>query len=1114
MQFIAFNHRRRGARGILPKTVRIMQLTTALLLGICLQAVATGSAQTVTFSGKDVPMEKVFTVIKQQTGYFVSYKSGQLSKAKPVTVQGENMPLVQFLNEVFRNQQLDYSIEENTIFIKWKKEIYQITPLESISGTLSPPADINLSGRVTNEQQEPLEGVSVTVKGAQNGTTTNADGRFLLSVPSANNVELVFSFVGFEAQTVKVRAQTVFNIVMKAFVAGLDDVVVTALGVGKQKNSITYATQSIDVDQVTKVKDPSFMNALSGKVAGAIITKGNFGPGSSTRILLRGDKSFIGNSEPLYVVNGAPMYGKSDLLSNINPEDIESIQVMKGASAAALYGSQAANGVLFITTKKGRNNRAQVSLASQATLESAVDLPKLQTGYGRTIPSQNDSWGDKITNGSDSHLKEFFQTGVTLVNSLSVSGGNEQAQVYLSYANTDAKGILPENNLVRNNFTIRGTTQLLDKKLTLDGSVNYTNQKVYGQNSEGGYSALPGIYSFPVDDDFSKYNKNNFEVWDPVRMIYAQNWPYIRNETFPNQNPYWVQKRNQRDFFRNHSITSFTAKYKITNWLDIQGRGIYDKIDDRSESRDYATTQATVAGPNGGYGTSVSGTSYFYSDILLIANKELASNFSLSATLGASQAKTKSNGMSLSSTVQTSLLYPNYFSVYALNGLFNKSESFRRTLNRAIFGNVTLSYLNRLYLDVTTRSEWSSSVSQAYAYPSIGLSYIAINKPHNESVGMSYLKVRASYAEVGNSLPFGIENWAPPYSLSNNGNINPRGSLPFFDGTDTINLKPERTKSLEFGTDLRLLKDKLQIGLTYYRATTFDQVFQIQAPAGAGATNFWINGGVIRNVGIEGTVSYRILDNNLRWNASLNFSQNKNTIRELSELLKADYFALGGSYRTVSLYLTRPKDGQHGSYGDMFGKVYERDEQGNIVFGTNGIPKITSSFDHYLGNANPEFLAGFNNSFEYKSVSLSFLIDSRFGGKIFNRTEQWLDYKGLSKRTGEARDNGGVMFADKLINAKDFYLNQTGAGAGGAADGNIYDITNIRLREVSVGYTFNQIRAFRLNLSEDRRNLFFLYKNATLDHEIIASTSQTLEGIASFTMPSIRSFGINLTATF
>ncbi|MBX3238318.1 MAG: SusC/RagA family TonB-linked outer membrane protein [Chitinophagaceae bacterium] len=1082
-----------------------MKLTAILLLTVLLNVQAEGYSQ-ISIHKRQVSLQKVFWEIKKQSGYNILYRYELIENVSPVSVDIRNASVSEALNECLKQTNLSFEIWDQTIIIKRR------IPFTLNHSPVVEQPPVKVSGKVVDESGNGVA-ASVVVKGSGKGTTTNSEGYFELEDIDENSV-LVITGVGIE--DVEFRLEGRKNILIKATtkVTSQSEIVVTALGIGKDRKSITYATQSVDADEVTKVKDPSFMNALAGKVSGAIITKGNFGPGSPTKILLRGDKSFIGNSEPLYVIDGAPMYGGSALLANMNPEDIESMQVMKGASAAALYGSQAANGVLLITTKKGKNKGVQVNVSSQATLENAVDLPELQTNYGRTIPAQNDSWGEKVTNGSDSHLKEFFKTGLTLVNGLSVSGGNEQAQVYMSYANTDAKGIMPENNLSRNNFTIKGSTQLLNKKLTLDGSVNYTNQKVYGQNSAGGYSALPGIYSFPVDDDFSKYNEDNFEVWDPVRQMYVQNWAYNRNETFPNQNPYWVQKRNQRESFRDNSITSFTAKYKFTNWLNLQARGIYNKIDDKFESRDYASTYATVAGANGGYGTSTSSTTYFYSDVLLTSNKNLGDDFSLSVTLGASETKTKANGLSVSSTVPTSLTYPNYFSIYALNGLFNKSEYLRRTLSRAIFGNVTLGYLDKLYLDVTARKEWSSTISQAYSYPSIGLSYLAINYPYKESLGISYLKFRASYAEVGNSLPFGIQSWSPPYTLDNSGNINPRGSLPFFDGADTTNLKPERTKSYELGADLRLLNDKLGINLTWYSATTFDQVFQIQAPAGAGATNFWINGGTIRNEGIEGTVSYKILDGRFQWTTALNFSYNKNTIREISTLLNADYFVLGGSYREVQLFLTRPKDGKYGSYGDMYGKIYERDEHGDFVLGNDGLPKITGTFDYYLGNANPKFLAGLNNSFSYKNILLSFLVDSRFGGKVYNRTEQWLDYKGLSKRTGEARDNGGVEINGSLVDAKAFYMNQTGAGAGGAAEGNLYDVTNVRLRELSLGYSFNQIRAFRLNLSLVGRNLFFFYKKAPFDPEIAASTSQTAEGISSFTMPAVRSFGLNLTATF
>ena len=1091
------------------KFLLVMKLTIVFLTTTFLQISLAGYGQKITLSEKNASIEQIFRQIRSQTGYDILCDADLIKVAQPNAKHVKVGSLLLALVKCLNGQPFTYTIKNNTVIVQRKPIILSLTQ--------APPGIIK--GKVSDNKGITLPAVTVKLEGASTQTTvTDANGNYSFTNLSAGNYSLTFTYLGFTRTrrevSLKDGQESIIDISLLEEVGGLAEVVVTALGIGKDPKSITYATQNIVAEELTRVKDVSFVNSLAGKVAGAVITKGNFGPGSATKILMRGDKSFTSNSEPLYVVDGAPMFGGSNLLANINPEDIESIQVMKGASAAALYGSQAANGVVLVTTKKGKAGIARVDFSSNFTTESAIDLPELQTNYGQTDIRFNDSWGPKITNGSDKHLKEFFKPGTTAVNSLSVSNGNEFVQIYLSYANTNAKGILPDNDLNRHNLTTKLTTQLLNKKLSLDASVNYTNQKVYNQNAAGGYSALPGIYSFPTGDDFSKYSGSNFEVWDATRAMYVQNWPYIRNETFPNQNPYWVQKRNLTDNFIDQTVSSLTAKYKINNWLTVQGRGIYDKIANPTESRTYATTQATVAGPNGGYALGKNDNEYFYSDLLLTGNTLLNDSFSLTTTLGASNTKTKSTGLSVSSTVPTSLTYPNYFSIFALNGLFNKSESSISTLSQAIFGNAVIGFKEKIYLDVTARNEWSSTVSQSFFYPSAGLSYVLLNKPSSKTKGLTFAKLNGSYAEVGKTLPFGIESSAPPYSLDNSGNIIGRGALPYFSGKDTINLQPERTKSFEFGADLRFLGDRLSVNLTYYRATTFDQVFQIQAPAGAGATNFWINGGTIRNQGVEGIISLRSNFGQVNWTSSINFSGNKNQIRELSDLLNADYFALGGSYREASLFLTRPKNGEYGSYGDLFGKVYLKDASGNYIIGTNGLPTVSANFDNYVGNANSNYLAGFNNSFSYKKVSASFLIDGRFGGKVYNRTEQWLDYKGLSKRTGDARDNGGVNFQGKMIDTKAFYMNQTGSGAGGAVSGNLYDVTNIRLRELAVGYNFPKIKGVNLNLSLVGRNLFFFYKNAPFDPEIAASTSQTAEGISSFTMPSVRSFGLNLNAKF
>ncbi len=991
---------------------------------------------------------------------------------------------------------------------------------------------LTVSGNVVDSQTgEALPYVNIIVKDATLGTTTDVNGNYSIEVPTPD-VILVYSFIGYVAQNISVNGRSNIDISLVPDIVGLGEVVITALGVEKGAKSLTYATQNISGEEMNKVKDPNFMNTLAGKAAGVVITAGGGGPGSSSRILLRGNKSIMGNNSPLYVIDGVPMnnatgrqsgglYGNfdgGDAISNINPEDIQSVQILQGASAAALYGSEAANGVILITTKKGRKGVAKIEFSSTSTFQNPIGLPQLQTTYGQSDPNLNDSWGSKISNGSDRHLKEFFKTGETYINAVSVSNGNDLGQFYMSYANTQDKGIVPENHLTKHNFTLRGTTQLLNNHLSLDASVNYINQKVYNRPQAGFYfSPIFPLYSFPTGDDWSKYSGNNFEVWDPVRQMNVQNWPYIRNETLSSQNPYWIQKRDQNDLFRNRSISSFTAKYKFFDWLQIQARTTYDRVEDSYEQRVSASTEPISAGINGGYVTNKSNTEQLYSDVLLIGNKNISNKISVSGTLGVSGTRNDYSSISLSSTVATSLSYPNYFSVYALNGQFNKSESKTSMLNQAAFGNLTFGFNEKLFLDMTGRNEWSSTVTQSFFYPSIGLSYIMVDGQENEGI-VSYAKLRASYAEVGNSLPFGVANNAPPYSLDNAGNVNGRNAMPYFNGTEIVELKPERSKSYEFGTDFRFFQDKLSLNLTYYNATTFDQVFQIQAPAGSGAANFWINGGTILNKGVEAILSYNSSLGKIKWISTVTFSRNKNQIRELSDLLNNDRFVLNSynSTRLVALFLTRPEDGKYGSYGDMFGKVYQKDENGNILTDSNsGLPLLSTTADQFIGNANPDFLAGFNNTFTYKNVSLSFLIDGRFGGGVASSTERWLDYKGLSERTAIARDNGGVMVDGKLIDAKEYFYNQTGAGSQGAVSEYFFDATNIRLRELSIGLRLPKFSNVitDINLSLVGRNVLFFYKKAPFDPEVSINASNGLQGIEAYNLPSTRSFGLSLRIT-
>lgn len=1113
------------------KNLLIMKLFIVLLLATGLQVTAKPSdAQDVTISGSNMPLRQVFSEIRKQTDCQFFYNDELLQSARPVSIHVQNAPVTYVLDLCFKNQPLTYMVVGKTIVVKHKKEM-QVLGISTLQPTPPPPPD-TIKGHVTDAQGNPLVGVTVKVKDGSQGTVTDGNGVFALKV--GDNAVLEVSYIGFETQDIPTNGQSNLDIQMRASLAGLNEIVVTALGIEKSSKGLTYATQNISSKELTQVKSVNFMNSLAGKAAGVVITQGNAGPGSSARVLLRGNKSITGNNQPLYVIDGIPMNNNAahtsgnslfgtqdygDAISNLNQDDIESIEILKGASAAALYGSQAANGVILVTTKKGRKSDTRIDFTSTLTLQTPIGLPENQSTYGQSEPGSNESWGEKISGAkNDNHIKNFFNTGTNFLNSISVSSGNDVGQVYVSYANTKATGIVPENTLNKHNFYLRGTSQLFQGKLSLDASVNYIHQMVHNRPQSGYYlSPLFSLYTFPTGDDFSKYSGSHYETWDPVRLLYAQNWPYIVNEASSSQNPYWIQHRNQNDLFRERSIFSFSAKYNLTDWLNVQGRLNYDRVQDIYEQRLSATTDPIMASPNGGYTKNNTNNNQLYGDLMVSGNKTFNA-LSLSATVGYSITRDRNYGTSLSSVTASGLAYPNFFSAAGLKFPFNASEDLTRAMSQAVFATATLGYKDRLFLDLTGRNEWSTTVSQTFFYPSVGLSYILIDGSNTNSSILSFAKIRGSFAEVGNALPFGIANRTPSYSLSVDDNVNPRGTLPYFSGSDTVNLKPERTRSYEAGAELRFFEDKLSLNLTYYNATTGNQVFTIGAPAGSGASNFYINGGTIRNKGIEGVISYQSNLGKVQWTSAINFSHNKNQIIQLSDLLTTPRFVLTdiNSTRQVQLFLTRPDKGHYGSYGDLFGKKIQRNKDGSIVVDDAGLPVLSTNPDEYIGNANPKFLAGFNNSFSYKGLTLHFLVDGRFGGKIVSVTESWRDWKGLTKRTAEARDNGGVEVNGQMVDAEAYYKRVSGSGQQGAAELYAYDATNVRLRELSLTYAFPSFSRVikNLSLSLVGRNLFFFYKKAPFDPEVSIAPSNGLQGIEAFNMPSTRSYGFTLTASF
>ena len=982
-------------------------------------------------------------------------------------------------------------------------------------------SQITVTGKVTDNDGHPLPGATVKVKGTKVGASTNSSGDYSIRC-NANQI-LVISFIGYEKQEVVASNRTKVNVSLTETSESLGNVVVTALGIQQKSSKLTYATQTVSGDELTKVPETNLMNSLSGKVSGITIYRNASGVGGSVKVLLRGNKSIQGNNQPLYVIDGVPMFNflnesinqsfssmdGGDGISNLNPDDIENISVLKGASAAALYGSQAANGVIMITTKKGKAGISKVDFSSGFTLDRAAYEPKLQNSYGETAPGSEESWGNQISNAKD-NIKDFFQTGKTWINSVSFSTGTDKIQTYLSYANTSANGILQNNTMSKNNINIRQTGHFFKDKLSIGGNVNFINQVINNSPVSGiQLSTLYGLYGFPRDLDFSQYK--NYQIFDSVRQVYTQNWPFISAN---NENPYWITNRALYANKRNRAILNITAKYDINSWLNLQLRGNVDKINDVNTIKYYVGTAAAYGGVNGGYHVLDMTNTMYYGDALLNFTKTYG-RLNVNGLLGTSITDSRVNGEDAASTL---LFIPNVFTIQNMNpasGAYASSVSEQHQQLQAVFGSIGLSYNDWLNLDITGRNDWSSNLSYtpngSYFYPSYGLGLL-LHKLIKLPEIISYAKLRGSYAIVGNTVPLYVTN--PQNYINGQGNVIFNNTAPFTD------LKPEKSKSIELGTDIRFLDDRFNLNFTYYKTNSINQFFPVLVPPGTGYSTRFINGGNIQNSGIEATIGYTLLaERGLNWTSSINLSANKNVVKQLSPGI--DQYLITND---INGYYSILKVG--GSYGDIYGKVLQKDSTGRLVIGPDGKPVIQSGNPSFLGNSNPKFQLGWNNTLNYKNFSLDFLVDGHFGGKVMSITQEVLDELGVSKGSGDARTNGGVKVNGVMVNtetpvttvdASDWY--HTTGGVSGVVGEYMYDATVVRLRQLSFGYSLPKtmlknsfVKGLRLSLIG--RNLIYFYKKAPFDPEATFSSGNGYSGVDVFGLPATRSYGFNLNVTF
>ena len=1109
------------------------------MLGLCAiwspQAAAQNrSLPQVTIRMDRVPMSQIMSEIERQTKYlFVTGSDVKTDRITSLDVTA--VPLTEALNRMVAGADLTYDIRSLSIILSVKKA--------------EQPAAV--AGYVRDGSGQPVIGATIIVRDTSTGTTTDADGRFTLSVPAPSTAWLEVSYLGYEPQAVAVGNRTSFDITLREAASEIESVVVTALGIKRSEKALSYNAQQINAEDIVAVKDVNFVNSLNGKVAGLNINASSSGVGGSSKVVMRGSKSIEQSSNALYVIDGIPMcnfrsdgseefdsQGSSEAIADLNPEDIESMTVLSGAAAAALYGSDAANGAILITTKRGKAGYTSVTVSSSTEVMSPFILPDFQNRYGTgdlnsTESSFVRSWGNRLNSFnymSYNPRDDYFQTGVTGTESVSLSTGTEKNQTYFSAAAVNSRGIVPNNGYDRYNFTFRNTTSFLNDKLKLDVGASYVMQKDRNMTNQGTYNnPLVGAYIFPRGNDWSDIEM--YERYDPARRLYTQYWP-VGDAGMTMQNPYWINYRNLRENNKDRYMLSAALSYDVLDWLNVSGRIRVDNSSNDYTEKFYASTftQLTEGSKNGLYGITKTKDKQVYGDVLVNINKTFGENWSLQANVGASISDMRYDAMKVRGPIPDGEITdekPLLANVFNVQNLSNTSKTKRlqegwREQTQSVFASVEVGFKNTYFLTLTGRNDWPSqlagehSVKSSFFYPSVGASVVLSQLIPEMPKNLSYVKLRASYASVGVAFERYLAN--PRYSWSESGlNWSTQTRFPIY------NLKPERTKSFEVGLTMRFLRH-FNLDFTYYNTKTQDQTFEPNISTGSGSSKLTIQSGNVRNRGFEVALGYSNTWGRFSWDSNYTLSANKNKILSLAddvvnpetgEHFSVDQLDMGGL--GDARFILR----EGGTLGDFYSRIdLKRDSNGAVYINEKGeIAKepVTDVVNYIkLGSVLPDANMAWRNDFRWRNFNFGFMVSARLGGVVFSRTQSMLDYYGVSEATAAARDAGGVMInGNDLVDANKWY---TAIGGGNSVPQYYtYSATNVRLQEASIGYTIPKKTLgdiCEITLSLVGRNLWMIYNKAPFDPETIATTGNYYQGVDYFMSPSMRNIGFNLRVKF
>lgn len=1019
--------------------------------------------------------------------------------------------------------------------------------------SISAFAQRTITGTVV-ENAAPVPGVTVTVKGTNRATQTDAAGKYSITASPAD--VLVFTMIGSGRQEITVGSQQSINVTLAPGESELGEVVITALGIKREKKSLGYGVQEVKGETLVSAKEPNLANTLTGKVAGLQVIRSSDGPAGSSKILLRGSNSLTGSNQPLIVVDGVPIdnftgapdngYWNRSLdmgngIADINPDDIETLSVLKGPSAAALYGSRAGNGVILITTKSGRSQPGLgIQVSSSFGMSNIFTNPELQNsfGQGRTgvyNATETASWGPAATgqmvtgwNGQQMPLNiydnvdNYMQQGTNMNNSISFQQNYKNVSVYSSYNRLEDEGIVPGTKLKRNNLTARAVSKFgAGDRWSTDTKIQYSNtlannRPIGGRDNSSAYTLYMLPRSMDITGFESAVNPSGNMLW------FAGAGSQV--------NPYWGRQYNLNQDARDRFIVNGSVKYNFNSWLNAEVKGGADMYTTNTQSNVYAGSPIAASGRYGMGKQTFSETNF---STLISARKDnLFGKFGGMLSVGGNLMA--SNFSSLSSSVGL-LVVPNLFSLN--NGVTpaGVSEGISRRRINSLYSSAQISFDDYLFLDATARNDWSSSLSpenRSFFYPSVSLSYVFSDMLTSMGSTLpswfSFGKLRASYAQVGNDLA--------PYQLYNTFNIgkDPNGNTTA--GRNSVlydpSVRSELIKSLELGTEMRFLQGRIGLDFSFYKTNATRQLIDLPMDPLSGYTAKKINAGDIQNTGFEFVVDGRVFGkpNGFNWNTSFNFSRNNNTVEALAEGVTR--YNLGGFDDVAVVAVVGQKYGE--IYGTRFSRVKDQASPyfGQVILNANGAPTRDPEIVR-LGNQQAKALLGFTNTFDYKGIGLSFLVDARIGGEIFSATHVALQSSGTGAVTapGGKRDpfvaegvvsngSGGYAVNTKTITPQDYWLAVATANNLGVTEANIYDASNVRLRNVQLSYTLSPkllakspIKNAKFGVSAN--NVWMIKSHmGGIDPESVYATNSNATGFENAGLPTMRTFLINLALGF